>query len=357
MHNADLFLALLAIPDFNGWALSASKAAQILLPLGFFILFREMPWQGALIRTLVNLLHPAATEEAKAECREIYARRFGRLLGFLTWKVGCDLGFFLIIGPEWLRAFTPAGLIPYVTGQYLVYRLFGQKMLLGGMTNPLAAEVYGIPPLQRKKPLRRILAKFLHEDLNATSPHVPLRRVFLKPMADYLAVLVCWSLYTMGLFFAQSLEINWQPFVRFPHAFMIGMYGGGVIAFILGHNLGESLVAGWNRFVIRRKHGRSPYWVRSLRWRMRPWDVKYGIRISRIVPLICGVVMVAFVAPAVLRIVEGSASVFRTRLFLRQGSLPRQQLLQISPPDPASGTLPDFNKQDALYESLRDAHP
>jgi hypothetical protein len=357
MHNANSLLILMAMPDFSGWALSASKVAQILLPLGFFILFREMPWQGTMIRALVNRLYPAATEDAKADYRDLYERRFGRLLGFLTWKVGCDLGFLLIIGTEWERSFTLAGLIPYVIGQYVVYRLFGQKMLLSGLGNPLAAEEYRVPPLQRKKPLRRTLSKFLHEDLNATSPHVPMRRVFLKPMADYLAVLVCWSLYTMGLFFAQSLEINWQPLVRFPHAFMIGMYAGGVIAFILGHNLGEFLVRHWNLHLLPGRHARSPYWLRSLRWRMRPWDVKYGITISRVIPLFCGAVMVAFVAPAVLKIVEGSASDFRIGLFIRQGILSEQQLLQIAPPDPASGELPDFKRQEALYESLRDSRP
>jgi hypothetical protein len=350
-------MAFMAFPDFSGWALSASKAAQILMPLGLFILFREMPWQGALIRAMVNRRYPAATEEAKADFRDLYARRFGRFLGFLTWKVGCDLGFFLIIGSEWLRAFTLAGLIPYVIGQYVVYRLFGQKMLLGGLGNPLAAETYSVPSLQRKKPLRRMLSKFLHEDLNATSLHVPMRRVFLKPVADYLAVLVCWSLYTMGLFFSQSLEINWQPLFRFPHAFMIGMYGGGVIAFILGYNLGELLVGQWNRHVIPRSNVGSPYWLRSLRWRMRPWDIKYGIRITRVIPLFCGAVMVAFIAPSVLKLAEGLADAFHMKMFLREKQLPVQQLLQITPPDPISGELPDFNKQEALYKSLREEKP
>lgn len=356
MNDVDALLALAVLPDFNGWALSASKAAQILLPLGFFVLLREMPWQDALIRAFVNRRYPAATKEVRAECRDRYARRFGRLMGFLTWKVGCDLGFFLVIGSGWLRAFTLAGLIPYVIGQYVVYRLFGQKMLLGGLGNPLAAETYRPPSLQRHKPLRRILSKFFHEDLNATSPYVPIRRVFLKPAADYLAVLACWSLYTMGLFFAQSLEINWQPLVRFPHAFMIGMYAGGVIAFILGHNLGEFLVQQWKRRFIPRSHARPPYWLRSLRWRMRPWDVKYGIRISRVIPLACGAVMVAFVAPAVLKAAEGVASAFHMKMFLTGGSLSEPQLLQIAPPDPASGMLPDFEKQEALYKSLRN-HP
>lgn len=353
MHNAHVLQTFMALPDFNGWALAASKGAQILLPLGFFILFREMPWQGALIRAMVNRRYPSATEEAKTECRDIYARRFGRLLGFLTWKVGCDLGFFLIIGLEWLRAFTPAGLIPYVIGQYVVYRLFGQKMLLGGLGNPLATETYRVPPLQRKKPLRRILSKFLHEDLNATSPHVPMRRVVLKPMADYLAVLVCWSLYTMGLFFAQSLEINWQPLVRFPHAFMIGMYGGGVLAFILGHNLGEFLVVEWNRHFLPRTHARSPYWLRSVRWRLRSWSLNSGIGTSRIISLLCGAMMVAFVAPAVLKAVETAASAIHADMFLRRGSLSEAQLLQIAPLDPVSAKLPDFDKQEALYQSLK----
>jgi hypothetical protein len=360
MHSL-LFIALIfQYPDVADWALSASKALQVLLPLGLFVLFRELPWQERLLRATFARRHPKASPEEAEEWYELYQRRFGRVLGFLAWKVGCDLGFYVVMGPDWIQAFTLAGLIPYTIAQYFIYRLFGQKMLLSGMMNPFDVETYKTPSLQRHKPWRRSFSKFFHEDMNATSPHVPMRRVILKPLADYLAVVVCWSLYSMGIFFVQSGEINWQPMQRFPHAFMIGMYFGGVMAFVLGYNIGDYLsvhirytILEWLR--ASPSSGKHPeYWRRSIRWRILPFSKRYGVRLPGTVSILCGIAMVAFLSPRFLQLSLSTAHSAEIALFIHRGEISPKQLLQITPvaPPAISSGLPDFDEQWNKYLAL-----
>ena len=289
--------------DSGSISYGASKIGQILLPLGSYILFRELPFREKLFN-------------------RTYEKRFERLLGFMTWKIGCDLGFFLVLTTEpWQRAFTFAGLIPYTISQYIFYRIIGQKMLIGGLVNPLRMESPQKPPTERPHPLRQMFSKYFHEDMNATSYNVPIRKVLLKPLVDYSTVVLSWSIYTMGILFVQSGEINFSPLRNFSHASMIAFYLGGSFGFILGYNLGESLYLWLLRIQVRFarwKHGRKRLlkfqvpdrtgilgrlqylWKKYkylLSWRFQPFLRKYGLNTRWMVSTIGGVLVVALLTP------------------------------------------------------------
>ncbi len=315
--NQDIIAAFLYHIDFRDWALASSKALQLLFPLILFVLIRELLTHRGVFRAIVTRIHPDQQGEVLEETVGVYERRFGRILGFLTWKIGCDLGFFLLIGDNWLRALTLSGLIPYTIAQYLIYRLFGQKMLLGGMLNPFRREKYTFPPLKRRRPIQRAVSKMLHEDMNATSVHAQPRRVLLKPLMDYFAVVVAWSVYNMGIFWVQSGELNGQPFIHFEHTVMLGMYVGGVLSFIIGFNLGQrlsSVVAYRIENILERSSVQNaanplqaPIWQRSLRWRVRSLLDKYDFGMQWIASVISGIIMVALLTPLFFNAVQNTA--------------------------------------------------
>lgn len=184
---------------------------------------------------------------------------FEKILGLLSWKIGCDLGFFLVVdalGP-WERAFTWSGLIPYTIAQYVFYYLVGRRMIIEGARNPFAPPAPTPPLRQRPALANRLLAKYLHEDMNVTREFVPLRQVLLKPVVDYGGLVLSWSLYTVGIFYGQSGEITLAPLVQFGFFPMFTFYLVNTYGYILGFNLGELLylrlaeleeaVARWSR--------------------------------------------------------------------------------------------------------------
>ena len=354
--------------DTQDWAFSLSKALQILIPLGLFVALRELPGRRFLFELLARGLYPKANEQTRTLRTEEYERRFERLLGFLAWKIGCDLGFFIVMGDSWLRAITPAGLIPYTIAQYLVYRIFGQKMLLGGMINPFQRETYQLPKLKRRRPIQRVLAKFLHEDMNATSIHVPTRRVALKPVADYLAVIVAWSLYTMGIFWVQSGELNTQPLQYFPHATMIGMYLGGVLSYIIGFNIGQAAMRGLGdqveRFLEQRRidHHRSPtsapIWPRSLRWRLVPIVDRYGFGVQWFGSVLSGILMVAVFTPIFFDAVQEAAYWLDVKALAPDAVYSTRAAEQVAGQQQAPDTRPDFDNQfNQFIEARKDLQP
>ncbi|NEP54885.1 MAG: hypothetical protein F6K65_41320, partial [Moorea sp. SIO3C2] len=166
----------------------ASKLFQILIPLGGYLLVRDL--------LLERILFPVAVRERLWQqlpkgprwesLRKQLPGLFEQALGFATWKIGCDLGFFLVVtglGP-WQRAFTWSGLIPYTLIQYFIYYLIGRKMLIEGQLNPFKSPPAKAPSSERRSLWRRLMSKYLHEDLNATSEDIPLRQVLLKPLVD-----------------------------------------------------------------------------------------------------------------------------------------------------------------------------
>jgi hypothetical protein len=227
-----------------GLRYGASKLFQILMPLLFYIVIRDFLIFGILAQQpwIQHWIEVGSKKNWFQNLRTNFPQLLERALGFMAWKIGCDLGFFLIVtglGP-WSRAFTWAGLIPYTLVQYVFYYWLGRRVIIGGESIAFwkESETKTIPP-HRPAPWTRWVAKYLHEDMNVTSETVPLRQVFLKPIVDYWGLVLSWSLYTIGMFFSQSGEINWLPLVQFSFFQMLTFYLVNTYGYILGFNLGE----------------------------------------------------------------------------------------------------------------------
>lgn len=214
----------------------SSKLFQIVTPLSAYFILQETP--------LLEKVFPKVVRFFRAEAdvgRWEYI--FKMLVGFMTWKIGCDFGFLIvdISAVHWSIAFTLAGLIPYAIGMYVVYYLFGRKILIQGQLNPFKEEY--IPPKISGRPSlwRQFISKFLHEDMNSTSANVPMRQVSVKPIIDYGSILITWPLYNSALFFFQTGELNFDPFVHFTFLKILVFYIVNVFGFAIGFNLGEFL--------------------------------------------------------------------------------------------------------------------
>lgn len=294
----------------------ASKLFQVLIPLGIYMFFKEVP---AVKRSLWRLLSPFASAESQWRF-EYY---FDLALGFMAWKIGCDFGFLIIATgvAEWQRAFTLAGLIPYTIAQFMAYYAIGQKIIIQGQLNPFKEEY--IPPKVSGRPpfWKHLASRWLHESGNATSPNVPLRQVFLKPAMDYGGIVVSWSIYTSGLFFLQSGEVSLAPLFHFTFLEIFTFYLVNVFGFIVGFNLGEWAYMGAVFLEERLEcwlHGQtlapaneahvlgSPLqavraaWIRlkaTVGWRFEPFLKRYGLNIRWLVCVGCGVLAVVFLEP------------------------------------------------------------
>lgn len=240
-------IPLLALFSINsmGVRYGMSKLCQILIPLLGYILIRDLLIQGFLLRqpavqSLVQRLQKTKTFQ---RWQGDLPQFFDQTLGLMAWKIGCDLGFFLIVdalGP-WERAFTWSGLLPYTLIQYFLYYLVGRRMLIEGALNPFQPRPTTLPPSQRPSLTQRLLSKYLHEDVNVTSEHIPLRQVFLKPVVDYGGLVASWSFYTVGIFYSQSGQMTLAPVIHFGFFQMLTFYLVNTYGYILGYNLGELL--------------------------------------------------------------------------------------------------------------------
>jgi len=222
--------------DPMGYRYGASKLFQVFAPLTAVILFQEL-----LCKPLVGKISSQITSRQGVLNPEIE-----RLLGFMTWKIGCDLGYFLMVsgGSSWNRAFTWSGIIPYTIAQYIVYYLFGRCLVIEGRL-PFLPSASGTKLLHRPSQRQRFIAKYLHEDMNVTNENVPMRQVLLKPVVDYVGLVVSWSIYNMGMFYVQSGEINFDPLLHYNFYNMLTFYLVNTYGYILGFNLFELLYLRW----------------------------------------------------------------------------------------------------------------
>jgi len=226
----------IALPGTEPLSFGSSKLFQIIVPLATYMVLQETPWFRGLFPRLTRTLNPRVNVE-----RWEYILKM--LVGFISWKVGCDLGFLIVNtgAAPWSIAFTVAGLIPYGIAMYVVYYLIGQKMIIQGQLNPFKEQY--VPPRSSGRPalLKQTASKFLHESMNSTSANVPLRQVCIKPAIDYGAIIVSWPLYNVALLYSQTGEINFAPFSQFTFLSIFVFYVVNVLGFILGFNLGEFL--------------------------------------------------------------------------------------------------------------------
>lgn len=206
----------------NTLAFGLAKYIQIVIPqVAYYLLYPLI--NAKTVEYLLQALQPGLAAEVRQERAQQLSDQYHRLQGFFTWKLACDLGFFLVVtqyGP-WTRALTLPGLITYTIAQLVLYFLVGQRLIL--------SRLYPKQPLRRPKNLRigRIqlaLSRLFYEELGVTVNQVPLRVSLAKMLVDYFVMYVTWSLYTVGFFFAGQGEIDLSPLVIFPHVSMISFY-------------------------------------------------------------------------------------------------------------------------------------
>ena len=273
-------------PSTDALSFGCSKLFQILLPLLVFVAIKELPGVRPLVRRLLAPLSPnGETQRAEAI--------FNMLVGFASWKIGCDLGYLIVnrAAAPWSIAFTFAGLVPYAILQYVVYYLLGSKMLIQGRLNPFDNRPLE-PAAQPRQWWQRFIAKFCHEDGNATTDDVPLRKVALKPLVDYGSILLTWPLYNVGLLFLQSGELNFAPFVRFNFLSIFAFYVVNVFGYILGYNLGE-----WLYKQFRRYRDRQAARVEAAPTPLQSFYQRHGLSGHWLVSSACGVMAVILVEP------------------------------------------------------------
>lgn len=224
----------LSLPGTAQISYGSSKLFQILMPLLAYMMLQELPGLRSLTRRIIKIFKP---QDDPAN----YDYLVNMLLGFFSWKIGCDLGFLIITtsAAPWSIAFTVAGLIPYTLTQYFLYYLIGHKMILQGNINPFKGGFVVRKINTRPSPVKQLVSKFLHEDMNVTSANVPLRQVLLKPFVDYGGLITSWPLYNVGLIFFQSGEVTLAPMVHFMFLKIFVFYVVNVLGYILGFNLGE----------------------------------------------------------------------------------------------------------------------
>lgn len=352
-----------------------SKLFQILIPLASYLLLRDLLLNGLLNGIVLRQLSLDRLFQVFPETRLFRWIRtrgeelFSPAIGLVSWKIGCDLGFFLVVtglGP-WSRAFTWSGLIPYGIIQYFIYYLIGRRMLVEGRLNPFGSA----PPKGRSEqrpPLwRRIVSKFLHEDLNATNEDTPLRQVLMKPFLDYGALVLSWSMYNVGIFFAQSGEVNFDPVVRFGFFQMGAFYLVNTYGFVIGFNIGEWLhfrfawleeqFSQWNRKQssagasnpiaggINSAYNALTNLWREVRytflWRIEFILKRYGMNRRWLFATVGGVYAVALLAPGFSGFLFSLGNRVSYSWFSTTAQLSEVQIAQVSPSTPQFASLPD----------------
>ena len=353
--------------DPMGIRYGSSKLFQILVPLTSYMVLRDLFLKKLVLREAViekiDQILPKNSffEQFRTDLPKI----FDQTVGFLSWKVGCDLGFFIIVtglGP-WERAFTWSGLLPYTIIQYFVYFLIGRRMLVDGQLNPFS-ETVSEPVTPEPRPWwKQLLSKYLHEDLNTTNEYVPLRQVFLKPFVDYGGLVLSWSLYNVGIFFFQSGEMNLAPVIQFTFFQMLTFYLVNTYGYVIGYNIGEWIDTGISALEERFSHWKRQQAERlekewnedkqSLQkqfynlsdsihqiwqnlkygylWQLQVFLGQYGIGRKWFITTVSGVFAVVLIAPSFSGVMFTVGDNISDLWFARLGEVNQVQVAQIEP--------------------------
>ncbi|PSO50424.1 MAG: hypothetical protein BRC33_03000 [Cyanobacteria bacterium SW_9_44_58] len=352
--------------DPMGIRYGSSKLFQILVPLTSYMVLRDLFLKKLVLKKQIiekfNQILP--DNSFFNQFRSDLPKIFDQTVGFLSWKVGCDLGFFLIVtgmGP-WERAFTWSGLLPYTIAQYFVYFLIGRRMLVDGQLNPFSQSSSNPVTPQPRPWWKQLLSKYLHEDLNVTNEYVPLRQIFLKPFVDYGGLVLSWSLYNVGIFFFQSGEMNFAPVIQFAFFQMLTFYLVNTYGFIIGYNIGEGIetlisaleerLSRWKRkqiravddssrespnFSVRLYHLSESFklaWQNikyGYLWQLQRFLGQYGIGRKWLLTTVSGVFAVVIIAPSVSDVMFSVGNNMSDLWFNRMGEVDQVQVAQIEP--------------------------
>ncbi|MEY2977753.1 MAG: hypothetical protein ACO31I_07265 [Prochlorotrichaceae cyanobacterium] len=356
MHIPAIFSFALTWPSSTALSFGGSKLFQVLVPLFTFMLLQELRvFKDALIR----IIHFFRPQSSWGDCENLV----NLLVGFMSWKIGCDLGFLIIAtgAAPWTIAFTFAGLVPYTITQYVLYYVFGQKILIEGRLNPFKPQEFVPRSIRSRPPLwKAFISKFFHESMNATSAHVPLRQVFLKPFLDYGCILLTWPLYNVGLIFSQSGELNFAPIVHFTFLSIFTFYVVNVLGYILGYNFGEFLyfqsifALEWVQRYLRDRQRQeqaqrspkqivlstpepvpSPIVSKTFGEPVRDFLARYGLNVRWLLSTSFGVMTVITIEPSLSGFIFSNADLIQQFLYHHFGSLDPvhvQQFLAASQP-------------------------
>ena len=206
----------------NTLAFGLAKYIQIVIPqIAYYLIYPLINDNS--IGWLLRRGKPNQSEPDRQQQAHRLSEHYHRLQGFFTWKLACDLGFFLVVtqyGP-WSRALTLPGLLTYTLGQLILYFYVGQRLIL--------SRLYPKEPPNRPKNLRigrlqLALSRLFHEELGVTVNQVPLKVSLAKMGVDYISMYLTWSLYTVGFFLVGQGELDLSPLTIFPHVSMISFY-------------------------------------------------------------------------------------------------------------------------------------
>lgn len=228
------------------------------------------------------------------------------------------------------------------------------------------------------------MSKYLHEDLNATSEDIPLKQIILKPFADYGGLVLSWSIYTVGIFFTQSGELNFAPLIHFAFFQMFTFYLVNTYGYILGFNIGEWIhlriawfeekLSAWRRQQARQETGAQPslgqrvnhiletiekYW-RELKyaflWRLEFFMGSYGLGRRWFLSAMGGVLCVTLVAPGFSGAIFAVGEDVSHLWFSEFGELSEVQLAQTRGAISTQVAIPDseliVSKFPAIWQAL-----
>ena len=205
-------------------AFGLAKYIQILIPqLAYYLIYPLVNPKTVGWILGKRKAKPLTTNQQINERAKRISDRYHRLQGFFTWKLACDLGFFLVVTQygAWTRALNLPGLVAYTLGQLIIYYYIGQKLILGRIYPRRQPDRPGNLRIGR---LQLILSRLFHEEMGVTVNQVPLRVAAAKVFVDYLAMYLTWSLYTIGFFLVNQGEFDLGPLEVFPHVSMISFY-------------------------------------------------------------------------------------------------------------------------------------
>lgn len=202
--------------------IGVAKFLQIILPQVAYAVTSLM-LSPERVLALLSWISPRHDRETHRKQIRFWLLEYQRLQGFFAWKLGCDLGFFLIVTQygSWLRAFTWSGLIVYTLLQFVVYYLIGQKLIMANLVRP--------QPISRPRRIRttwwkNLGSKLLYEEMGVTINQVTAPLIIAKMVVDYLAMWLTWSAYTIGFFFFANGGLGLSPLRLFPHVSMLSLY-------------------------------------------------------------------------------------------------------------------------------------
>ena len=169
------------------------------------------------------------------------------LLGFVSWKIGCDFGFFLMTpsASVW-EAFNPGGLAAYTIVQFTAFFVLGEWLIRDGLIRRCFAadSTDRKPPRRWSEPLRRLCSKYFYEHEDGLSPAAPWRNILCKPLIVLLSAFAAWPAYDWGAAWwnARPLPLN-AAYQQFSYGLLTVFVFGGYFGRILAYNLGEQLTA------------------------------------------------------------------------------------------------------------------